>query len=171
MHPLMQRALYPGTFDPITNGHLDVLGRACQLFDEVLLAVAPNENKQPMFTLSERLELAAEAIRPFTNARAVLLEGLTVTFAQSEGATVLVRGLRAISDFEYEFQLAQMNRHLAPQIETIFLMPNQKYFYTSSNIVKSVAVFDPERVGQFLPDNVMAALRAKRAAATPARPS
>lgn len=160
----MQRALYPGTFDPITNGHLDVLERACQLFDEVLLAVAPNEGKNPMFTLSERLELAQEAIAPFKNARAVLLEGLTVAFAKSQGATVLVRGLRAISDFEYEFQLAQMNRHLDERIETIFLMPSQKYFYTSSNIVKSVAVFDPERVDPFLPDNVMRALRARKAA-------
>lgn len=159
----MQRALYPGTFDPITNGHLDVLGRACQLFDEVLLAVAPNESKHPMFTLQERLELAGEAIRCFPKARAVLLEGLTVEFAKKHEATVLVRGLRAISDFEYEFQLAQMNRHLEGQIETIFLMPSQKYFYTSSSIVKSVAVFDAERVEAFLPPCVMAALRAKKA--------
>lgn len=159
----MQRALYPGTFDPITNGHLDVLGRACHLFDEVLLAIAPNENKSPMFTLEERLELAREAVSGFANARVVILEGLTVAFARQQGASVLVRGLRAISDFEYEFQLAQMNRHLDEQIETIFLMPSQKYFYTSSNIVKSVAVFDPERVDAFLPQNVMDALRAKKA--------
>ncbi|WP_309386170.1 pantetheine-phosphate adenylyltransferase [Cerasicoccus frondis] len=157
----MRRAIYPGTFDPITNGHLDVLERAKHLFDEVVVAVAPNDPKNPIFTQSERVELVKEMVCDIEGVSVMLLEGLTVDFARSLGAVALVRGLRAISDFEYEFQMAQMNRHLADDIETIFLMPNQEYFYTSSNIVKAVANFDVDRIAHFVPARVLEALRGK----------
>lgn len=157
----MRRAIYPGTFDPITNGHLDVLERATHLFDEVVLAVAPNDPKNPIFTQEERLALVREVTQAMPQVSVKLLEGLTVDFARKHGAVALIRGLRAISDFEYEFQMAQMNRHLADDIETIFLMPNQEYFYTSSNIVKAVANFDVERIDNFVPPRIMAALREK----------
>ncbi|GHC08232.1 pantetheine-phosphate adenylyltransferase [Cerasicoccus arenae] len=157
----MRRAIYPGTFDPITYGHLDVLERATHLFDEVVVAVAPNDAKNPIFTQSERLALVKEMIVGMEAVSVQLLEGLTVDFARQLGAVALVRGLRAISDFEYEFQMAQMNRHLADDIETIFLMPNQEYFYTSSNIVKAVANFDVVRVANFVPPRVLEALREK----------
>lgn len=160
----MRRAIYPGTFDPITNGHLDVLERATHLFDEVILAVAPNDPKNPIFTQDERLALVKEIITDLPAVRVEFLEGLTVDFARKHDAVALIRGLRAISDFEYEFQMAQMNRHLADDIETIFLMPNQEYFYTSSNIVKAVANFDVERIAHFVPSRVLEALRAKYSA-------
>ncbi|MGE9296118.1 MAG: pantetheine-phosphate adenylyltransferase [Puniceicoccales bacterium] len=154
----MRRAIYPGTFDPITNGHLDVLERACHLFDEVIVSVAPNAPKQPIFTQQERIQLVEEVTGHLPCVSVKALEGLAVDFARAVGATVLVRGLRAISDFEYEFQMAQMNRHLADDIETIFLMPNQEYFYTSSNIVKAVANFDVDRVAHFVPERVLQAM-------------
>jgi len=154
----MRRAIYPGTFDPITNGHLDVLQRACYLFDEVVVAVAPNAPKAPIFTREERIALVKEVTTDIPCVSVMALEGLTVDFAREVGAQVLVRGLRAISDFEYEFQMAQMNRHLADDIETIFLMPNQAYFYTSSNIVKAVADFDVDRVAHFVPARVLQAM-------------
>jgi len=157
----MRRAIYPGTFDPITNGHLDVLERAANLFDEVIIAVAPNDPKNPIFTQAERMELVKKVIADLPKARVELLEGLTVDFARQHDAVALVRGLRAISDFEYEFQMAQMNRHLADDIETIFLMPNQEYFYTSSNIVKAVANFDVDRIANFVPPLVLEAMRQK----------
>lgn len=157
----MRRAIYPGTFDPITNGHLDVLERATHLFDEVILAVAPNDPKSPIFTQAERLALVKEITSSLNKVRVELLEGLTVDFARKFDAVALVRGLRAISDFEYEFQMAQMNRHLADDIETIFLMPNQEYFYTSSNIVKAVANFDVERIANFVPPRALEAMREK----------
>jgi len=157
----MRRAIYPGTFDPITNGHLDVLERAANLFDEVIIAVAPNDPKNPIFTQAERMELVKKVIADLPKARVELLEGLTVEFARQHDAVAQVRGLRAISDFEYEFQMAQMNRHLADDIETIFLMPNQEYFYTSSNIVKAVANFDVDRIANFVPPLVLEAMRQK----------
>lgn len=155
----MRIAIYPGTFDPVTNGHLDVLGRACKLFDKVIIAVANNSQKKPLFPLEKRLELIKENLATFPNAQAEVLEGLTVDFAQKKGAQVLIRGLRAISDFEYEFQIAQMNRHMASSIETIFLMPNQDYFYTTSTLIKAIAGISPERVGPFIPANVLKALQ------------
>ncbi len=154
-------AIYAGTFDPITNGHLDVLERACHLFGKVIVAVAPNPGKDPLFNLEERLRLVRENLKAFPNTEALELEGLTVDFARQVGAKAIIRGLRAISDFEYEFQMAQMNRHLDDGIETIFLMPNQEFFYTSSNIVKSVACLDPERIHKFVPTNVLQALKAR----------
>ncbi|MEM8550173.1 MAG: pantetheine-phosphate adenylyltransferase [Verrucomicrobiota bacterium] len=155
----MRRAVYAGTFDPITNGHLDVITRACALFDEVIAAVANNTNKAPLFSAEERKELIEGNLAGLPNAKAMILEGLTVDFAQKVGAQALIRGLRAVSDFEFEFQMAQMNRHLASEIETIFLMPKQEHFYTSSNLVKGVAEFNAERIKGFVPANSLAALQ------------
>ncbi|WOO40588.1 pantetheine-phosphate adenylyltransferase [Rubellicoccus peritrichatus] len=155
----MRRAVYAGTFDPVTNGHLDILERACRLFDEVVIAVAPNKEKKPIFTVDERIELLAEHLKNIPNARAEILEGLTVDFAKKMDAIAIVRGLRAVSDFEYEFQMAQMNRHLDDEIETIFLMPSEDYFFTSSNLIKAVASYSSqERIEKFIPRNVAKAL-------------
>ena len=131
-------AIYPGTFDPVTNGHLDVLRRASVLFDEVVVAVAQNAGKTPMFDSETRVRLIQENIGELKNVRVCYSDGLTVDFAKSLGAVAIIRGLRAVSDFEFEFQMAQMNRFLDSEIETIFLMPSHKYFYTSSTIIKQV---------------------------------
>ncbi|MBC2596418.1 pantetheine-phosphate adenylyltransferase [Ruficoccus amylovorans] len=155
----MRRALYAGTFDPVTNGHLDVLRRACELFDEVIMAAAPNREKHPLLPVEQRAQLIEENLAGIPNARVAILSGLTVDFARKMGAQTIVRGLRAISDFEFEFQLAQMNRDLAPEIETIFLMPKQEHFYTSSSLVKAVAQYDPARTRKFVPANALAALQ------------
>lgn len=157
----MKRAIYAGTFDPITRGHLDVLNRALQLFDEIIMAVAPSAAKGPMFTIPERLELIRGNIPAEVAVTVEELQGLTVDFALANGAVAIIRGLRAVSDFEYEFQMAQMNRHLNSSIETIFLMPSAEFFYTSSNLVKQVARLDTARISRFVPDNVMAALQKK----------
>ncbi len=159
----MRKALYPGTFDPITFGHLDVVKRALRLFDEVVLAVAQNDSKTPWFTPQERLELIRENVKDLPNVSVRLLEGLTVEFAKNIGACALIRGLRAVSDFDFEFQMAQMNRHLNDEIETIFLMPSQKYFYTSSTLVKQVcSAKNAEHIAPFIPPNVIEAMRLKR---------
>ncbi len=155
----MRRAIYAGTFDPVTNGHLDVIERACVLFDEVIMAVATNTAKSPLFDTEKRKQLIEENIGHLPNASVEVLDGLTVDFARKRNAQALVRGLRAVSDFEFEFQMAQMNRHLAEDIETIFLMPKQEHFYTSSNLVKGVAQFNADRVKAFLPANALAALQ------------
>ena len=134
----VRRVIYPGSFDPITNGHLDVINRAATLFDEVVVAVAFNEQKQGLFTAEERLALLREVSGAMPNIRIAQFDGLLMDFARKEGATAVVRGLRAVSDFEFEFQMALMNRKLEPQIETIFLMPAEKYTYLSSRIVKEI---------------------------------
>lgn len=154
----MRRAIYPGTFDPITNGHLDVVRRAARMFDEVIIGVAPNAGKAPMFTAEERVALAQEAVTELANVSVEEIEGLTVDFAEARGCVALVRGLRAVSDFEYEFQLAQMNRHLNGRIDTVFLMPGAEQFYTSSHIVRAVAMHDCTRIDKFAPPNVVKAL-------------
>lgn len=155
----MKIAIYPGTFDPLTLGHLDVLERACRLFDKVIIAIALNSKKSPLFTKEERLTLITENIKNIPNAEVSFFEGLTVDFAKKNNAKAIIRGLRAISDFEYEFQLAQMNRHLNNTIETIFLMPNQEYFYTSSQIIKAISQHDANRIAKFVPANVLEALK------------
>jgi|TARA_B110000438_G_scaffold300453_1_gene352880 pantetheine-phosphate adenylyltransferase len=155
----MRRALYPGTFDPVTNGHLDILKRACRLFDEVVVAVAPNETKGPVFSTAERVGFIRENIGDLP-ARVVSFNGLLVDFAKEMEAIALIRGLRAVSDFEFEFQLTQMNRELDNKVETIFLMPSAPYFFTSSSLMKQVSRYDPERIKKYVPANVLKALSA-----------
>jgi len=135
----MTRAIYPGSFDPLTLGHLDVIERALQLFDEVVVAAAPSEGKGPLFAVEERIELIRASLPGEARLKVKALDGLLVDFVRSEQAQVIVRGLRAVSDFEFEFQMALMNRRLAPGVETIFLMPKEDYSYISSRIVKEVA--------------------------------
>ena len=157
----MAIALYPGTFDPVTYGHLDVLTRASRLFDRVIVAVASgNSAKSTMFTPEERVRMVEENLKEFTNVSVELFDGLLVEHARRTGAKVLVRGLRVVSDFEYEFQMAQMNRHLDSNLETIFLMPSQKYFFTSSQLIKQVHRYGDQETG-LVPENVRFALREK----------
>lgn len=153
----MKTAIYPGTFDPITNGHLDVIGRACNIFDKVFVAVATNSTKTPLFTPEERVELISENVSGNPQVEVMQFKGLIVDLARNLNAVALIRGLRAVSDFEYEFQMAQMNRHLEDQVETIFLMPNEEYFFTSSQLVKQVFRFT-SRERHLIPDNVHTAL-------------
>lgn len=132
-------AMYPGTFDPITLGHEDLVRRAARLFDRVVVAVAANPGKKPMFSLEERVGLARSVLSDFEGVEVTGYEGLTVEFARKHDLLVIVRGLRAISDFEYEFQLANMNRHLTDEVETAFLTPTEKYTYISSSLVREIA--------------------------------
>jgi pantetheine-phosphate adenylyltransferase len=155
----MRRAIYPGSFDPVTNGHLDVIERARKLFDEVIVAVAINDQKQPLFSAEERLAMLSDAI-PGGGVRVAPMEGLLVDFAASENACAVIRGLRAISDFEFEFQMALMNRKLDSRVETIFLMPKEEYTYLSSRIVKEIARLGGD-VSAFVPRAVMGALVSK----------
>ena len=156
----MRRAIYPGSFDPVTNGHLDVIERARKLFDEVVVAVAHNDQKQPLFTLEERLGFLREVTASLAGVRVAPLDGLLVEFAVKQNAQAVVRGLRAVSDFEFEFQMALMNRKLEAAVETIFLMPKEEYTYLSSRIVKEIARLGGN-VAEFLPAQVAAALQAK----------
>lgn len=135
----MTRAIYPGSFDPVTRGHIDVIERALRLFDEVVVAVAPSEGKGPLFPVDERLELIRASLPEEPRLKVKRVDGLLVDFVTVEKAQVIVRGLRAVSDFEFEFQMALMNRRLAPAVETIFLMPKEDYSYISSRIVKEVS--------------------------------
>lgn len=156
-------AIYPGTFDPITNGHLDLVKRALRIFDRVIIAIGENPAKRPLFSLEERLEMVREAVAEFPCRERIEVEsfsGLLVDFAAEKGARVIVRGLRAVSDFEYEFQLALMNRRLNRQIDTIFLMPGFKWFFISSTIVKEAAKFGGD-VSGLVPPNVEERLREK----------
>jgi pantetheine-phosphate adenylyltransferase len=157
----MATAIYPGTFDPVTSGHLDILNRACHIFDKVIVGVAHNLQKKPLFNAQERAELIATNIKDTKKVEVTQFDGLVVDFARSQGATVLIRGLRAVSDFEFEFQMTQMNRDLDDEIETIFLMPSARYFFTSSTLMKQVSLYDPERISKFVPLNVAAALKRK----------
>jgi pantetheine-phosphate adenylyltransferase len=134
------RAVYPGTFDPITNGHEDLIQRASRLFDEVLVGVAHSQAKRPFFSLDERVLLAREVLKPYRNVKVEGFSGLLSEFVKEHSATVILRGLRAVSDFEYEFQLAGMNRRLAPGVETLFLTPSDKYLFLSATIVREIAV-------------------------------
>ncbi len=151
----METAIYPGTFDPVTNGHLDVLSRACRLFGKVVIAVAKSTPKSALLPIDERLQLVKENLNDveYPGASAIAFDGLVVDFAKKIGAGVIIRGLRATSDFEHEFQMAQMNRHLDETIETMFLMPNEKYFYTSSSLYKQVAKYTDRDTG-LVPENV-----------------
>ncbi len=150
-------AMYPGTFDPITLGHEDLVRRACRLFDKVVIAIAANPSKEPMFSVEERVDLAEVALADFQNVEVMGYEGLTVEFALAHDLQVIVRGLRAISDFEYEFQLANMNRHLTEEVETAFLTPTEKYTYISSSLVREIASMGGD-ISEFVSPGVRKAL-------------
>jgi len=156
----MRRAIYPGSFDPVTNGHLDVIERARKLFDEVIVAVAHNDEKQPLFSLKERLDLLRETAGKIDNVRIAKFKGLLVDFAQAQKAGAVIRGLRAVSDFEFEFQMALMNRKLEAAVETIFLMPKEEYTYLSSRLVKEIARLGGD-VSKFVPPIVASSLGKK----------
>ncbi len=156
----MRTAIYPGSFDPMTNGHLDVVQRAAKLFDRVIVAVAKNEGKHPLFPQAERVALVRKAVADLPNVTADSFDGLLVEYVAAKKARAIVRGLRAVSDFEFEFQLALMNRKLDENIETIFMMPKDTYTFLSSRIVKEIARLGGD-VKQFVPPNVQAALKKK----------
>jgi pantetheine-phosphate adenylyltransferase len=156
----MRTAIYPGSFDPLTNGHLDVVRRAAKLFDRVVVAVAKNEGKHPLFTHKERFVLAKKAVRHLPNVEADAFDGLLVEYVAGWKAQAIVRGLRAVSDFEFEFQLALMNRKLNENIETIFMTPKDTYTFLSSRIVKEIARLGGD-VGAFVPPHVETALKKK----------
>ena len=158
-------AIYPGTFDPMTVGHIDVVQRASRMFDDVVVAVAASTNKNPFFTLAERVDMAARITDDIDNVTAQAFDGLLVDFARKVGSQVVVRGLRAISDFEYEVQIAAVNRHLAPSIETVFISASQDYTFLSSSIVREIARLDGD-VSEFVHPIVIEAFAARRAAAS-----
>ena len=157
---MKRTAIYPGSFDPLTNGHLDVIRRAAKLFDRVIVAVAENDSKHPLFTLAERVALVKQAVTKLPNVQADSFNGLLVEYVAERRAQTIVRGLRAVSDFEFEFQLALMNRKLDENIETIFMMPKDTYTFLSSRIVKEIARLGGD-VRAFVPAHVQAALKKK----------
>jgi pantetheine-phosphate adenylyltransferase len=156
----MRRAIYPGSFDPVTNGHLDVAERARKLFDEVIVSVAHNDEKQALFSLEERLDLLRQSFGKIDNVRIAHFDGLLVEFAAAQKVQAVIRGLRAVSDFEFEFQMALMNRKLQGSVETIFLMPKEEYTYLSSRLVKEIARLGGD-VSEFVPAAVAKALAKK----------
>ena len=164
----MRHCIYPGTFDPITHGHLDVLARAAKLFDRVTVAIAENAGKDPLFSAERRVAMVRPNVAAFPNVRVTTFDGLLVEFCLAQKAEAIIRGLRALSDFEFEFNMALMNRHLEPRIETIFVMPNEQFSYTSSTLVKQVAKYGGN-VSHFVPRNVAAALKAAYAPKTKPR--
>jgi pantetheine-phosphate adenylyltransferase len=147
------KAIYPGTFDPPTNGHLDLIARGSKLFDELTVAILNNPVKNPLFTVDERVEMLKESTRQLGNVSVATFEGLMVDFARKHGVTAVLRGIRAITDYEYEFQMALMNRRLAPEIETVFLQPAGRYSFVSSRLVKEVVSFGG-KVDGLVPPNV-----------------
>ncbi len=156
----MKRVIYPGTFDPVTNGHIDVIERAMDLFDEVVVTVARNPVKNQMFSLDERLNMLRESLLKYDNVFVDSFDGLIVDHAKQQKAIGIIRGLRAVSDFEYEFQMALMNRKLDENLRTIFLMPNEKYTYLNSTIIRNLAVFHGD-VADFVPPIVVKMLKEK----------
>ena len=155
-------AMYPGTFDPVTNGHLNLVRRAAKLFDRVVVAVAASPNKTPMFTLEERIHMARVALADTPNITVDAYTCLTVDYVRQHGLRVIIRGLRAVSDFEFEFQLATMNRHLQPEVESVFLTPAEEYTFVSSTFVREIGILGGD-IAPFVPDVVAAALARKRA--------
>jgi pantetheine-phosphate adenylyltransferase len=141
---MKRHAMYPGTFDPITNGHTDLIRRAAGIFDRVIVAIAANPNKAPLFTLDQRVDLARRVLADLPNVEVMGYSGLTVEFARKHNLSVVVRGLRAVSDFEFEFQLANMSRHLAREIETVFLTPQEQFTFISSSLIREIAVLGGE---------------------------
>ncbi len=156
----MRKVLYPGTFDPVTNGHIDIIKRASELFDEVIVTVAINPGKTPLFTVHERVTMLQESLNDFKNIKVDSFDGLVVEHAHEVGAVGIIRGLRAVSDFEYEFQMALMNRKLASDLTTVFLMPHEKYTYLNSSIIRNLASLKSD-VSDFVPEVVLKALNKK----------
>ena len=157
----MKKAIYPGTFDPITNGHIDIIKRAVSIFDEVLVSVVKSPSKNTFFSYQERIALVKEVAKDIKGAKVQGFDGLVVDYARKRGAKVIVRGLRMISDFEYEFQMALTNRNLAPEVETIFLMPHPEYSFISSRLIKEAATLGAN-LKKFLPVGVLKALKRKQ---------
>lgn len=156
----MKKVIYAGTFDPITNGHLDLIRRAKNLFDELIVAIASKPEKETLFSAADRMKMVQESIRGMKGVRTELFSGLLANFVSRAKAVAIIRGLRAVSDFEYEFQMALMNRKLAPRIETVFLMPSEKYTYLSSTLIKEIARNKGE-ISNFVPDIVAKNLKRK----------
>jgi pantetheine-phosphate adenylyltransferase len=154
------KVVYPGTFDPFTRGHEDLVRRASRLFDSVVVAIADSESKRPYFSTAERIDMAREVLRPFRNVEVLGFSSLLMEFVQSQGAQAILRGLRAVSDFEYEFQMAGMNRNLYPDVETLFLTPDEKYMFISATIVREIARFGGD-VSKFVHPPVADRLRQK----------
>ncbi len=161
----MRIAVYPGSFDPLTNGHVDIIRRGAKMFDRTIVAILLNAEKAPLFTADERVRIIREVFKDLPSIEADTFEGLLVDYARLQGATVIVRGLRAVSDFEYEMQMALMNRHLSPDVETVFMMPAEQYTYVSSRLVKEVASLGGSVHG-LVPDAVEARLVEKQRART-----
>ena len=153
----MKTIVYPGTFDPVTNGHIDLVERASRLFDKVVIGIASSQRKSPLFTIEERIKLASECLQHVPNVEIHGFDCLLVNFVSDCNADAIMRGLRAVSDFEYEFQLANMNRALSPEIESIFLTPSEKFSYISSSLVREISSLKGD-VSQFVPSNVAKAL-------------
>ncbi len=153
-------AVYPGSFDPLTNGHVDIVSRGARLFDRIVVAILVNAEKAPLFSMDERVEIARKVFAPFANVEVDTFDGLLVDYVERRQAQVIVRGLRAVSDFEFEFQMALMNQHLRPSIETVFMMPAEKYTYLSSRLIKEVFSLGG-RVNGLVPDLVEERLRDK----------
>ena len=157
------KAIYPGTFDPPTNGHLDLIARGAKLFEHLTVAILNNPIKNPLFTVEERVEMLKESTRQLEHVSVATFDGLMVDFARAQQATAVLRGIRAISDYEYEFQMALMNRRLAPEIETVFLQPAGRYSFVSSRMLKEVFAFGGD-VSGLVPPNVLKRLRARMGA-------
>ncbi|SFU80370.1 pantetheine-phosphate adenylyltransferase [Xenorhabdus koppenhoeferi] len=157
---MKRKAIYPGTFDPVTNGHLDIVTRAANMFDHVLLAIANSDRKNPMFNLEERVTLAKEVTAHLENVEVVGFSELMVNFAKKQQATILIRGVRSVADFEYECQLANMNRHFMQELESVFLLPSQNLSFVSSSLIKDVARHDGD-ISSFLPEPVARAMLQK----------
>lgn len=158
---MKQRAIYPGTFDPITNGHVDIIKRATTIFSEVIVAVASNTVKSPYFDLSVRIALIEEALAGLPGIKVIGFDILLVDFVQQQNAGIILRGLRAVNDFEYEFQLAGMNRKLSPNIETVFLTPSEHLMFISSTLVREIAALQGD-ISQFVPTSVVEAFKQKK---------
>ncbi len=155
------KAIYPGTFDPLTNGHLDLIARGAKIVDELVVAVLRNtEKEKPLFTVLEREQMLREATAGIENVSVTTFEGLLVDFARAQGAKAVLRGIRAVSDYEYELQMAMMNRHLAPELETLFMMPGERYTYVSSRLIKGVVHLGGD-VSSLVPPNVVERLKRK----------
>ena len=158
----MIKVVYPGTFDPFTCGHEDLVRRASHVFDRVIVGVADSESKRPMFTAAERVEMAREVLQVFPNVEVVGFSGLLMNFVHVHGAKIILRGLRAVSDFEYEFQMAGMNRHLHPDVETLFLTPSEQFTFISATIVREIAKFGGD-ISHFVPPTVVARINQRLA--------